>query len=133
MEFLPEPDARLDSLARAVLDSAFEVHRILGPGFYEGVYEHALAVELTRRSIPFERQIPLTVRYKGVEVGEGRVDMLVGGDLVVELESVEQLSAVHVAQLISYLKAFDRRLGLLITFNVKLLTTGIRRIVVSPR
>lgn len=66
-------------------------------------------------------------------VGEGRVDLLVGGELIVELKSVEQLAAVHVAQVISYLKAFDRPLGLLITFNVKLLRSGVRRVVLSRR
>jgi GxxExxY protein len=130
---LIEPDERLDGLARAVVDSALEVHRVLGPGFAESVYEEALAVELGRRNIPFKRQIALTVKYKGFRVGEGRVDLLVGGELVVELKSVEQLAAVHVAQLISYLKAFDRPLGLLITFNVKLLRNGVRRVVLSRR
>lgn len=128
-----EPDERLDGLARAVVDAALEVHRLLGPGFAESVYEGALAVELSRRAIPFERQIPLTVKYKGFCVGEGRVDLLVGGDLIVELKSVEQLASVHVAQVISYLKALDHSLGLLITFNVRLLRSGIRRVVLSRR
>jgi GxxExxY protein len=128
---LSEPNQRLDSLARTVVDSALEVHKILGPGFVESVYEEALAVELGRRAIPFERQVPLTVKYKGYSVGEGRVDLLVDGELIVELKSVEVLAAVHVAQVISYLKAFGRPLGLLITFNVKLLRTGVRRVVLS--
>jgi GxxExxY protein len=128
-----EPDERLDSLARAVVNAALEVHKVLGPGFAESVYEEALAVELNRRTIPFERQLPLTVKYKGFCVGEGRVDLLVGGELIVELKSVEQLADVHVAQVISYLKAFDRPLGLLITFNVRLLKTGVRRVVLSRR
>lgn len=128
-----EPDDALDRLARVVVDAALEVHKILGPGFAESVYEEALAVELGRRAIAFERQVPLTVKYKGFCVGEGRVDLLVGGELIVELKSVEQLAAVHVAQVISYLKAFDRPLGLLITFNVKLLRSGVRRVVLSRR
>ena len=128
-----EPTARLDRLARAVVDAALEVHRVLGPGFAESVYEEALAVELNRRAIAFERQLPVTVRYEGFCVGEGRVDLLVGGELIVELKSVEQLAAVHLAQVIAYLKAFDRPLGLLITFNVKLLKSGIRRVVLSQK
>ena len=128
-----EPDERLDCLARAVVDAALEVHKLLGPGFAESVYEEALAVELSRRGIAFERQFPLAIKYKGFCVGEGRVDLLVDGDLIVELKSVEQLAAVHVAQVISYLKAFDRPLGLLITFNVKLLRNGVRRVVLSRR
>ena len=67
---LLEPDDRLDCLARAVVDAALEVHKVLGPGFAESVYEEALAVELSRREIPFERQVPLTVKYKGFCVGE---------------------------------------------------------------
>lgn len=86
------------------IDAAIEVHRLLGPGFSEGIYEGALAEELTRRSIPFERQLVLPVRHKEVCVGAGRVDLLVGGALIVELKAVEQLATVHVAQLISYLK-----------------------------
>ncbi|MCC6902026.1 MAG: GxxExxY protein [Polyangiaceae bacterium] len=104
----PRPDERLDDWARAVVDAALEVHKVLGPGFAESVHEEALAVELSRRDIPFERQVPLTVKYKGFCVGEGRVDLLVGGELIVELNSVEQLAGVHVAQVISYLKAFER-------------------------
>ena len=130
---LVEPNERLDGLARAVVDAALEVHKVLGPGFAESVYEEALAVELSRREIPFERQVPLTVNYKGFCVGEGRADLLVGGELIIELKSVELLAAVHVAQVISYLKAFERPLGLLITFNVALLKNGIRRVVNSRR
>lgn len=128
-----EPDERLNGLARVVVDAALEVHRVLGPGFAESIYEEALGVELGRRAIPFERQVALAVKYKGFCVGEGRVDILVGGELIVELKSVEQLAAVHIAQVISYLKAFDRPLGLLITFNVKLLRNGVRRVVLGRR
>ena len=131
MNWTTEPDERLDALAKAIVDAAIEVHRTLGPGFLESIYEEALAIELTRRSIPFERQVPLTVKYKGHAVGESRVDLLVGGELVVELKSVEELAPVHVAQVVSYLKAFGRSLGLLLTFNVKLMRTGVRRVVLS--
>jgi GxxExxY protein len=119
-------------LATAVIDSALAVHRTLGPGFFESVYEEALAVELKRRSIPFERQVAFHVTYMDHPVGDGRVDLLVGGQLIVELKVVETLAPIHVAQVVSYLRAFNRRLGLLITFNVKLLRTGIRRVVFSP-
>ena len=114
-----------------VVDSALEVHRTLGPGFLESIYEEALAVELGRRAVPFERQVALQVKYKGYCVGEGRVDLLVGGALVVELKSVEALADIHVAQVISYLRAFNRPLGLLINFNVRLLRAGLRRVVLS--
>jgi GxxExxY protein len=116
-----------------VIAAAIEVHKALGPGFAESVYEEALAVELRRRSIPFERQVPVRVTYKGFCVGEGRVDVLVGGALILELKSVETFSPIHVAQLTSYLRAFGHPLGLLITFNVRLLRDGIRRVVLSRR
>ena len=128
---LAEPTQHLDRLARTVIDSALEVHKVLGPGFAESVYEEALAVELKDRTIPFERQIPLTVKYKGFSVGEGRVDLLVDGALVVELKAVEFLAPIHVAQVISYLRALRRPLGLLITFNVHLLRNGVRRVILS--
>jgi GxxExxY protein len=126
-----EPGERLDGLARDVIGAALEVHRVLGPGFPESVYEGALALELQRRSIPFERQVSMAVRYKGSCVGEGRADLLVGGALVVELKSVERLADVHVAQVVAYLKAVDCHLGLLINFDVARLREGIRRVVQS--
>ena len=128
---LQEPGERLDGFARDVIGAALEVHRCLGPGFPQGVYERALALELAERGVPFERQVSLAVQYKGNCVGEWRVDLLVGGALVVELKSVEQLAAVHVAQLVAYLKAIDCRLGLLINFDVPLLRDGIHRVVQS--
>jgi GxxExxY protein len=128
---LREPDEHLDRLARTVVDAAFEVHKVLGPGFAEAVYEEALAIELGRREVSFERQVPLTVSYKGFPVGDGRFDLLVGGALVVELKSVELLSPIHVSQVISYLRALRRPLGLLITFNVHRFRSGVRRVVVS--
>jgi len=128
---LREPGERLDRRAREVIGAALEVHRILGPGFSEGVYEAALAIELTQRSIPFQRQVPLTVQYKGIRVGEWRADLLIDDALVVELKAVERLADVHVAQLVSYLKAVNLRLGLLINFDVALLKNGIRRVIQS--
>jgi GxxExxY protein len=126
-----DPPEHLQALARVVVDAALEVHKALGPGFIESVYEEALAIELGRRDVPFERQAIVRVIYKGVPVGEGRLDLLVDAALVVELKSVEVLAPIHVAQVISYLKALNRPLGLLITFNVPLLRDGIRRIVLT--
>jgi GxxExxY protein len=128
---IKEPSPELDGLAKSVIDSALEVHRQLGPGFLESVYEEALAFELTVRDIPFERQRPITVNYKGRVVGEGRVDLLVAGELLVELKAVETLAPIHKAQVISYLKATGHQLGLLINFNVAVLRTGIQRVVLS--
>ncbi|MCR4347749.1 MAG: GxxExxY protein [Sulfuricaulis sp.] len=126
-----EPDKRLDQLASVIVDAALEVHRYLGPGYLESIYEEALAVELTLRNLPFVRQISIPVRYKGQSVGQGRLDFLIDGALVVELKAVDALHPVHKAQVISYLKATGHQLGLLMNFNVPVLSQGIQRIVYS--
>ena len=126
-----EPDKLLDELARVVVDAAIEVHRELGPGFTEDVYEEALAVELGLRGVAYERQSTVSVSYKEHVVGEGRLDMLVGGCLIVELKAVEKLLPVHKAQVISYIKARGSTLALLINFNERLLRDGIQRVVLS--
>jgi GxxExxY protein len=126
-----EPDEQLDELAAIVVDAAHEVHQTLGPGFPEGVYEEALARELGLRGTAFQRQVPVKVKYKGLDIGEGRLDLLVGRCLIVELKVVEVLAQVHVAQVLSYLKATGLSLALLITFNVRHLKQGLRRIILS--
>jgi GxxExxY protein len=126
-----EPDAVIDALAREVIGAAIEVHKVLGPGYLESVYEAALAVELTLRNIPFVRQAAIAVDYKGHAVGEGRLDLLIDRRLVVELKAVDALAPIHSAQVISYLKALNQPLGLLINFNVPLLKNGIKRIVLT--
>ena len=126
-----EPSAAVDQMARGVIGAAIEVHRVLGPGFLESVYEEAVAIELAVRNIPFERQVAIGVEYRGQQVGEGRLDLLVGGALIVELKAVEALAPIHTAQVISYLKTTGRLLGLLINFNVPVLKEGIRRIVLT--
>jgi GxxExxY protein len=127
-----EPDAELDALARSVVQAAIEVHRILGPGFLESVYEEALALELALTGVQFERQVPISLDYKGSQVGHARLDFLVGKRLVVELKAAESLLPVHAAQVLSYLKATRQPLGLLLNFNVLFLQQGIRRLVNSP-
>jgi len=129
---LVEPAARLNGLAEAVIGAAIEVHRLLGPGFPESVYEEALAWELETREIPFARQVPFAVDYKGRRVGQGRIDLLIDNELIVELKSVEQIALVHRGQLLSYLRATRKHLGLLINFNVALLKRGVQRLVASP-
>ena len=124
-----EPPAELDQLARAVIGAAIEVHRLLGPGLLESVYEEALCVELALQRIPFYRQPVVDLCYKGHPVGTGRLDLLVGGSLVVELKAVDALSDAHKAQVISYLKTAGYRLGLPINFNVPILRDGIKRLV----
>jgi GxxExxY protein len=126
-----EPDRRVDEVAHCVVGAAIEVHRTLGPGYLESVYEEALAIELGLRSVAFERQRARGVDYKGHRVGEGRIDLLVDRVLVVELKTVEALAPIHKAQALSYLKALDLHLALLVNFKVPLLRDGIQRIVRS--
>jgi GxxExxY protein len=126
-----EPGQKLDELARAVIGAAIEVHRVLGPGLLEAVYEEALCIELELRGIPFVRQPAMIVEYKGKKVGEGKADLLVGEALIVELKAVDALADIHLAQVISYLKVSGKHLGLLINFNVSILKEGIKRIVLS--
>ena len=126
-----EPSPELDAVAREVIGAAIEVHRALGPGFRESIYEESLCVELSFRGISFARQVPVHIEYRGHQVGQSQVDLVVAGQLIVELKSVPQLLPIYVAQVISYLKAFRQPLGLLINFHVPLLQAGIRRIVLS--
>jgi GxxExxY protein len=126
-----EPDRELDRLAHEVIGAAIEVHRILGPGFLESMYEEALCVELKLRGIPFQRQVPVPVSYKGVAIGQSRLDLLVREKLIVEIKTVEALAPIHTAQAISYLKATGHQLAILINFNAAVLKDGIKRIVLS--
>jgi GxxExxY protein len=127
----PAADERTEALARAVIGAAIEVHRILGPGLPESVYKLALSHELNLRAIPHECEFPLPVTYKGEPVGLGRMDIFVDGLLVVELKTVDALNEVHRGQVIAYLHVTNRRLGLLINFNVSILKDGIKRVINS--
>lgn len=128
---MTETTERQENLVSQFIDAAIEVHRELGPGYDESVYENALAVEMQLRGIPFERQKMIEVFYKGTHVGEGRLDLFLGGEVVVELKAVDQLNEKHVAQVISYLKATKRPLGLLLNFHEFLLKKGLKRIIYS--
>jgi len=128
-----EPQAQLDELARSVIGAAIQVHRALGPGFPESVYEEALCVELTEERIRFERQPKINVFYRERLVGQGQMDLLVDQQLVVELKAVDQLHPKHAAQTKAYLVASGCRLGLLINFHEAVLKDGLQRIVHTPR
>jgi GxxExxY protein len=128
---LPEPPIQLDATTSAVIGAAMEVHRVLGPGFLESLYEEAMALEFGLRGIPFERQKLINVSYKGRPIGEGKLDFFVGDALVVELKAAEKLLPIHQAQVMSYLKATGCRLGLLINFHERLLKDGVRRVVLT--
>ncbi|MBN1370771.1 MAG: GxxExxY protein [Anaerolineaceae bacterium] len=118
-----------NAISEKVIGAAIEVHRALGPGLLESVYEECLAHEMSLRKIPFERQKQISLKYKDLSIPAGfRVDFLLGGLVVVELKSVENLLPIHEAQLLSYLRLTGCRLGLLINFNVEqLVKGGIRR------
>jgi GxxExxY protein len=131
MDSRTEPGKEIDEIASGVIGAAIEVHKHLGPGYLESVYEESLAVELGLRGIAYHRQYSVPVRYKGVMVGEGRADLFVADHLIVELKAVETLLPIHRAQLISYLRGMVLPLGLLINFNVRVLRDGIQRIVYS--
>lgn len=103
----------------------------MGPGYVESVYEQALAVELDYLKLPFERQRVFNLTYREQVVGQGRLDFLVDDLLVVELKAVDALHPIHVSQVVSYLRALDCYLGLLINFNVSVLKQGIRRVIVD--
>jgi GxxExxY protein len=123
-----EPDSELNRITEAVIGAAIEVHRILGPGYLESVYQKALEIEFRKRGIAASSQHPVTLHYKGELIGEGFLDFLVEGKVIVEIKAVEILAGIHTAQVISYLKATQLKLGLLLNFNVRALKDGIKRI-----
>ena len=118
-----------EEIAHQIIGAAIEVHRLLGPGFLESVYEKALLYELQLRGLKVERQKDILVPYKDIQIEGQRLDLLVGGRVIVELKAVEAIAPIHQAQLLSYLKATKLRLGLLINFNVPVLKDGIKRLV----
>ncbi|MEO5726785.1 MAG: GxxExxY protein [Byssovorax sp.] len=126
-----EPPPHVNDIARRLIGAAVEVHQYLGPGYAESVYENALAVELGLRGIPFERQAGFRVDYKGHQVGESRMDLLVEHILIVELKAVDRFTEVHISQTLAYLKATGHPLALLINFNVPVLMRGVKRIVLN--
>jgi GxxExxY protein len=119
----------VDDITDAIIGAAVEVHRHLGPGLLESVYEECLCHELGLRQIPFERQRPLTLDYKGVQLPGGRrLDLVVLDTVVVELKAVELLHPVYKAQLLSYLRLGNWPAGLLINFHEPVLVKGVRRV-----
>jgi len=117
-----------EELTDQVIGAAIEVHRELGPGLMESAYEECLCHELHLRGLNFQRQVPLPVRYKGINLDCGyKLDMVVEDALILELKCVEQVLPVHEAQLLTYLKMTGKRVGLIINFYVPILTRGIVR------
>jgi GxxExxY protein len=120
----------LNTLTETIIGAAIDVHRELGPGLLEQSYEACLTFELLQRGLSLERQKPLPLIYKGQRLDAGyRLDLLVEAAVVVEIKTIDRFERVHVAQMMSYLKFTDCRVGLLINFNVALLTRGVKRVV----
>jgi GxxExxY protein len=120
----------IEELGNQIIGAAIEVHRELGPGLLESSYEACLMHELKLRGIQAERQVPHPLVYKGLELDEGyRIDILVEGQIVLELKTVETLNDVHMAQILTYLRLSDCQLGYLLNFKVPLMKEGIRRVV----
>ena len=121
---------RLDQITHRIIGAAIEVHKILGPGLLESAYEACLAYELRQLGYKIEQQKPLPVIYKDVKLDCGyRLDLVVEDAVIIEIKAIEQIAPIHDAQLISYLRLADKRVGLLINFHVQLLKNGVKRIV----
>ena len=122
-------DLESDPLTHKIIGAAIEVHRPLGPGLLEELYEDACCIELEEQKLKYERQRQIDVVHRGRNIGDMYADIAVEDSVVLELKSVSQLNQIHVAQLMTYMKLMDLKKGLLINFNVRLLREGIRRIV----
>lgn len=121
---------KYEQLAKIIFISALEVHKYLGPGLLESTYHHALVHELKLQGIETRSEVKIPLFYKGTSTGKDfYIDILVENEIIIELKSVDELSPVHMAQLINYLKLSDKRMGFLITFNVALIKEGFKRVV----
>lgn len=119
-----------NDVSRQVVDSAFYVHQQIGPGLLESAYEECLSIVLTKRGIPFKKQVEMPLMFDGQKVDVGyRLDFLINDELIVELKSVEKVLPVHEAQILTYMKLSGAKAGLLINFNSKMFKDGIRRFV----
>ena len=119
-----------NNLSKVILDSAIEVHKELGPGLLESVYEICLCKELLNKGIPYQRQVSLPIMYKNEKLdAEFRMDIVVEDEIIIELKAVEEMLPVHHAQLLTYLKLYNKRLGLLINFNTPRLVDGFKRLI----
>ena len=119
---------RVNEITQEVIGAAIAVHRALGPGLLESAYQECLCQELALRGVPFERQVPLPLEYRGIHCECGyRLDILIGDVVVVEVKSIEAIAPIHLAQLLTYLRLGGWNVGLLINFNVVVLKEGIRR------
>jgi GxxExxY protein len=120
---------KLNKITKEIIGCAIEVHKQLGPGLLESVYEAALCIEFDINGISYQKQTMIPIEYKHHKIGEHRLDLLVENEIIVELKAVDSLSPIYKAQLLSYLKMANKRLGLLINFNTIQLKEGVKRII----
>lgn len=119
-----------NAIGQQVVDAALKIHRSLGPGLFESVYEAVVAKELAKRGLSVERQVPVPINYEGLQFEEGfRADIIVEDKVILELKSVEDLKPVHHKQLLTYLKLRGLHLGFLLNFGAPLMKEGIKRVV----
>jgi GxxExxY protein len=125
-----EGDTKFEEISGTVIGLAIDVHRALGPGLLESAYEHCLCHELTLNGIPFQRQVPVPMAYKGLNLDCAyRLDIIVNNELILEIKSVDKLLSIHRAQLLTYLKLTGIRAGLIMNFNCEALREGLMRVV----
>lgn len=130
--FLQKNMDQYAELTRTIIGAAMEVHNYWGPGLIESIYEKSLAHELALRNIKVKRQVKLRLKYKDLELGDDyTLDLIADGKVIVELKVVKELAPIHEAQLMTYMKLTECRVGLLINFNVVILKDGIRRLSLS--
>jgi GxxExxY protein len=120
---------RINALTERIIGCAIEVHRQLGPGLLESIYESALCVELGLAGLQFQRQVPVSISYKSQVIGDLRLDLVIENLVVAEIKSVERMEPLFEAQVLTYLKVSGKKVGLLINFNSRLLKTGIQRFI----
>ena len=119
-----------NKIATLILDACFKIHRKLGPGLFESVYEEILSYELDKMGMKFHRQLPIPVVWDNIKLDQGfRADLIVEDKVIIEIKSIESINSVHQKQLLTYLRLTDLKLGLLINFNEALIKNGIQRIV----
>jgi GxxExxY protein len=119
-----------NEIARQIVDAAYHIHKAYGPGLLETAYEAMLVHDLEKRGLVVRQQVPISIKYDGVEIGVGyRADLIVGDKVIVELKSIANIAPVHEKQLLTYLKLADKRLGLLLNFGAPLMKRGISRVV----
>lgn len=125
---------RTEEIGKIIVNSAFKVHKQLGPGLLERVYEVCLAYEIAKAGLDVKRQVDIPIFYDGIEFNEGlRLDLLIEDSVIIEIKAVEQINPVWEAQIISQLKLLNKDLGYLINFNVPLIKSGIRRFINTKR